>query len=359
MLPGVYGHDGVVERFARSLARGRLASTYLFVGPEGIGKRTFAVKLARALLCLGNGEVEMEACEACQSCQLIDAGNHPDLQVIVKPADKSSIPIETFIGDKDHRMREGLCRSIAFKPYLGGHKVAIIDDADFLSMEGANCLLKTLEEPPPRSVLILIGTSVGKQLPTIRSRCQIVRFAPLTTDVVARVLLERELVSGPDEAEQLAADSEGSLARVGELADPELKRFRQDLLARLAAVESDRVGLAKMVVEFVNQAGREAATRRNRLREVIGMTVSYYRRMMRCTSGIPGGPLDAEAADRHDDHTRRRNALTSVEQLDRCLWALVHVERNVNQTTLIECWLEDLGRIGSGQRMDAVLSSWV
>ena len=78
-------------------------------------------------------------------------------------------------------MREGLCHDIALKPFRGGRKIAIIDDADYLNQEGANCLLKTLEEPPEKSVIILIGTSQQRQLPTIRSRCQIVRFAPLST----------------------------------------------------------------------------------------------------------------------------------------------------------------------------------
>ena len=86
-------------------------------------------------------------------------------------------------------MREGLCYDIALKPYSGRRKVAIIDDADYLNKEGANCLLKTLEEPPPKSLLILIGTSEQRQLPTIRSRCQIVRFQPLPEQDVAELLL--------------------------------------------------------------------------------------------------------------------------------------------------------------------------
>jgi len=103
---------------------------------------------------------------------------HPDFYIVEKPADKSSIPLALFVGDDDHRMREGLCHDIGLKPFMGGRKVAIIDDADHLNEEGANCLLKTLEEPPPCSVLILIGTSADKQLPTIRSRCQTIRLVP-------------------------------------------------------------------------------------------------------------------------------------------------------------------------------------
>ena len=84
-------------------------------------------------------------------------------------------------------MREGLCHDISLKPYMGNRKVAIVDDADYLNAEGANSLLKTLEEPPPRSVLILVGTTPAKQLPTIRSRCRIIRFDPLPTETVAEL----------------------------------------------------------------------------------------------------------------------------------------------------------------------------
>ena len=121
-------------------------------------------------------------------------GTHPDVHLLARPADKAFIPVELFIGDKEHRMREGLCYDISLKPYSGRRKVAIIDDADYFNKEGANCLLKTLEEPPPKSVLILIGTSEQRQLPTIRSRCQVVRFRPLAESDVAEILVEQGLV---------------------------------------------------------------------------------------------------------------------------------------------------------------------
>ena len=102
---------------------------------------------------------------------------------------------DTFIGDEDHRRSEGLCHDINLKPSLGGRKIAVIDDADYLNAAGVGGLLKTLEEPPPRAVLILIGTSPAKQLPTIRSRCQLIWFRPLPLDVVAELLVSRGLVA--------------------------------------------------------------------------------------------------------------------------------------------------------------------
>src|SRR4029078_2428636 len=103
--------------------------------------------------------------------------------------------------------------NIALKPYSGRRKVAIIDDADYLNKEGANCLLKTLEEPPPDSLLILIGTSEQRQLPTIRSRCQIVRFQPRAEGDVAELLVAHGLCADPAIARAAAAHADGSLER--------------------------------------------------------------------------------------------------------------------------------------------------
>ena len=200
----IRGHDVVVEQFRRSRAAGRLASTFLFVGLPGIGKRTFADKLAQALLCERGRPDQLEPCGTCSSCLMCLGGTHPDVEVVSRPAGKSSIPLELLIGDKEHRNQEGLCHRISLRPFRGGYKIAIIDDADDLNQEGANCLLKTLEEPPPRSVLILIGTSEQKQLPTIRSRCQVIRFRPLPDDVVRQLLQQGPWGLDAGQAQELA-----------------------------------------------------------------------------------------------------------------------------------------------------------
>ena len=115
----IHGHDDVVEQFRRALARGRLASSFLFAGPAGVGKRTFALKLAQAMLCQTRPEEALDPCGACPSCVQVAAGTHPDLDVVGKPADKSFIPLELLIGDREHRRREGLCHNIAMKPSSG------------------------------------------------------------------------------------------------------------------------------------------------------------------------------------------------------------------------------------------------
>ncbi len=283
---GIEGHDDVVEQFRRAIARGRLASSFLFAGPAGIGKRTFALKLAQAMLCQTQPDAALDPCGSCPSCAQVTAGTHPDLNVVAKPDDKSVIPVELLIGDREHRRREGLCHNIGVKPSMGGRKIAVIDDADYLNAEGANALLKTLEEPPPRSLLILIGTTPAKQLPTIRSRCQLIRFQPLPIETVAALLAVEGLVADPAEARRLARYSEGSLQRALELADPDLWSFRNTLYERLSEANLDSTGLARTVAAFVEEAGKEPSARRARFRQVVAFAAEFYRQLLHAQCGV-------------------------------------------------------------------------
>jgi DNA polymerase-3 subunit delta' len=265
------------------------------------------------------------------------------MEVVAKPKDRTFIPIELFIGDRDHRMQVGLCHNIGLKPFRGGRKIAIIDDADFLNQEGANCLLKTLEEPPPKSIIVLIGTSEQKQLPTIRSRCQIVRFQPLPEEMVAELLLREELVENPRQADRLAALSGGSLAAALELADEQLGEWRQLLLSAWSQSNWDAVELSKVVAQFVDDAGKDAPARRNRMKQLIGFSTEFYRQVMRAFSG-----LDVEG-----DEVVRQSVVSAMDKwtggaqtaaacLQRCLDAEAHVLANVNLTNMLDGWMDDL-----------------
>ncbi len=343
---GIEGHDPVVAKFRRALSRNRLASTFLFVGPAGIGKRAFAEKLAQTLLCSESPAAEMSPCGSCTSCRQVLAHTHPDLILIEKPADKSTIPLAAFLGDDSRRMREGLCHDIALKPFMGGRKVAIIDDADYLNEESANCLLKTLEEPPPNSLLILIGTSADKQLPTIRSRAQTIRFQPLDHSMVAGLLESQGLVADRAQALRLSEFAEGSLQRALELADDDLWAFRRRLLEALGGAALDSVVLAQDAVAFVEAAGKEAGARRSRSRQVMAFAVDFYRQLLRATCGVPPqGDAELLAAVDRARSSGSFDAETAAALIARSLEALSHVDRNAHQTTLLECWLDDLSRI--------------
>ncbi|MDP6446698.1 MAG: DNA polymerase III subunit [Pirellulaceae bacterium] len=327
----VLGHDEQVERFRRANDRGRLATSFLFVGPSGVGKRTFARQLAKTLLCEQNDG--FDACGRCAACVQVAASTHPDLIEISKPAERSFIPIELFIGDREHRNRDGLCHHISLTPFCGGRKVAIIDDADFLNIEGANCLLKTLEEPPHGSVLILIGTSVQKQLPTILSRCQVVHFQSLAESQVEQLLRDNELVDSPQIAATLAARSGGSVQAALAAADEEARQFRDEFLSRITSDRWNGIELADEVRRHVEQAGKDSQPQRERLRQLAGAATEHFRQLMRNSAGAGGGQRHA---------SWNGGAEQAIQCALCCIETEEHIAANANIKNLIEWWLHEL-----------------
>jgi DNA polymerase-3 subunit delta' len=331
----VRGHEALVEGFTQAWRRGRLAHGYLFAGPPGVGKRLFAAELAKAILCENPPADRLEACDACAACALVAAGTHPDFFVVGRPEEGNEIPIEV--------MRE-LCRGFSLKPARGRGKVAIVDDADDLNDASANCFLKTLEEPPPRSVFILIGTSVDRQLATVVSRCQVVRFAPLAEDIILDVLKAQ----GLDDAKQLKRVvrlAGGSPGQAAALADPALWQFRQTLLEGLTRSQVDNVTLSRAWLEFVEEAGKETAAHRRRAALVLRLLVEFLKDALAVSLG--GGERMQEPEDvrllqeflKHNGHDQ------ILRMLDRCLEAETQLERYVQLALVLEGLLDALGQL--------------
>lgn len=346
------GHQQQKCWFETAIENGRLASSFLFVGPDGIGKRTFAILLAKGLLCRNSPAQSLVACGKCEDCAQVDAGTHPDLLTVAKPVDKANIPIELLIGERDKRMRSGLCHDISLRPYSGRRKIAIIDDADTFNSEGANCLLKTLEEPPLGSLMILVGTSLQRQLPTIRSRCQAILFKPLEVEQLQTLLLRTGLAESEQQAVQLAIQSVGSLTEARLLLDPELDEFRGQLLEDLGKSQLPMIELAKRCGGIVDAAGKDARVKRERLKLVFRIAANFFRELSLS--------LSAEAVNQRGERgseellravQRGRSVWKSGPRgaalaWDRCLLATEQVDRNANQTTLLEAWAADIARLG-------------
>ena len=164
----IIGNDDIKELFNKSLETKNLVHSYMFIGPEGIGKSLFAKELAKMILC----QVDEKACGSCSSCIKFDSGNHPDF-VFVDSEDGKNIKIGQI-----RLMQE----SIAEKPIVSSNKVYVINNSDLMTAEAQNCLLKTLEEPPEYATIILICSNSSKLLNTIKSRCTKIAFKKLSED---------------------------------------------------------------------------------------------------------------------------------------------------------------------------------
>lgn len=209
----IVGQDRAVEALTQALRRGRLPHAVLLHGPIGVGKATCAGVLAQALNCPGAGSVD--ACGGCGSCKKVERGLHPDV-LWVEPQ-KGAIKL----GQVSPRERRGnepppphqpIVTWVGYRPYEGSRRVVVIDDAHAMNPSAQNALLKTLEEPPSSSTLVLVTPAPGGLLPTIRSRCQSLRFRPLPLGLMREHL---ETVGGfaPDEARLRASLAPGSLGR--------------------------------------------------------------------------------------------------------------------------------------------------
>ena len=342
------GHDAILEQFKTALGRGRLASSFLFTGPQGVGKRRFANHLAQSVFCGETRPEQLQPCGVCPSCQQVNAFTHPDLHIIEKPTDKRDIPVDLLIGERDHRMREGLCHDIAMKPTLGGRKVAIIDDADFLNEEGANCLLKTLEEPPASSILILISTSPLRQLPTIRSRCQLIRFLPLSTLQVVEVLNSLDLTHPPEDLEKAANYSNGSVKTAVDWLDQDLHDFRDTLFAQLEAKDVTRDNFCHVLQKFIESAGTEASDRRKRLHRVLELSIEFYQAVMVWSADIAETEIADPTPIMHAAGWCRDPEL-AANCLQTCFNAQAALNANAHIPTLIDGWMIELGKVARGE----------
>jgi DNA polymerase-3 subunit delta' len=329
------GHSRQKVWFEQAVLQNRLASTFLMVGPDGCGKRTFAKLLAKALLCPYREASSLEPCHRCESCVQVDAESHPDLLQVAKPPEASSLSIELLVGSRENRLREGLCYQLHMKPFHGQRRIAIVDDADTILVEAANSMLKTLEEPPSGAVIFLIGSNEQRQLSTIRSRSQIVRFQGLSTNEISTLLLRHGWISDPVKATAIAELSSGSLAKARALLDDDFLAFRSELQAKLQQPAIDFVAVSKSVLANVQSVGEEGAYRRARMKAILDFAIELFRTMLLQASENPSMKSVAGL----------RSVATANRAIARCIDAQSDVDRNVTPAVLLESWSAELAEI--------------
>jgi DNA polymerase-3 subunit delta' len=259
----------------QAVMRGRVPQTLLFAGPEGVGKHAVALALAQAINC--PKRADGVACGRCSNCTRIAKGQFSDVAE-VDNGDIASISIKSI--------RERVLDLVGYRPFEGQRRVFIIDPADALSLQAQDALLKTLEEPPPATVLILISAYPDSLRPTVVSRCRRVRFGALTDTEVSQVLTERHGIE-PALARSRAALSGGSVAQALALDGGVLEDDREaawDLLRIAAAAPvSARLKMAEAVTKH--------GTKR-REREALGMRLAHVSTLLRDLSTLIHTPID-------------------------------------------------------------------
>ncbi len=312
----IVGHDVVVARLRRAIAADRLPHTYLFAGPEGVGKSATAHALATTLLCDAAGD---DACARCPGCVGAARETHPDFTLVRVAEGTAEIKID--------QARE-LQRRLRLRPIRARRKVAIVDDAERLNLAAQHAMLKTFEEPPGATVLILVASNVAALLPTVLSRCQRIDFFPLADDAVAQLLVERCDVP-PEQAREMARYSDGSLSEAQLFRTELVERARAELLPLLDGLTrrsyADLAGLAQ-------EWGRLPLAD---LLLLLRAPLAWYRR--RLAETLAGGGAEdhrivlSQLRIVYDTMTRlRRNAHRQLT-LDAMLLALRHAARAVGQ----------------------------
>ena len=310
----IYGQEGPITVLKSALEKKRVPHAFLFYGAEGIGKRTTALVFAKALNCEAGGA---DACDACTSCRKIDSGNHPDILIIrpegqfIKVAD---------IKELQERMR--------FRPLEGARRVVIIDDAERMNITSANSLLKTLEEPSPTNVFILVSSRPHLLPLTILSRCHRLRFNPVQRDVIA-AFLEKELALAPDKALILASSSGGSIGRALSLHRGDYIALRDSILGRISKGSLDPLGCLALAGELAGD--------REDIQEALDILKTWYRDLLVFKET---GRAEALINRDHAGDIGRLADFTGAEAILRGLrtiqGAAAAIERNVNKPLTLE-----------------------
>jgi DNA polymerase-3 subunit delta' len=330
----VVNQDHAVLLLRTAVRVSKVGHAYLLVGPAGVGRRTLALAFAQLVNC---ERPDNDACGECGPCRKIGTGNHPDVRVLdIAHAKFLENPGKDYKG-KDIPVDQirALRQDAAYPPYEGKRKVYIIADAERMNPSAANSLLKTLEEPPARVTFILIAESSVALLPTIVSRCQLVRCTFLRADDIERALIERHNIA-PARARVLSVLADGRLGRALEWAASEARlEARERLLDLLPVLEtSDLMARLDAAEALLKEAQRAEG---DLLPELLDLAEYWYRDLLVWKQLAQGGLLTNR--DRQEQIERLAPEYTDVSlaaRIESIEEAKESLRRNVNPRLVLE-----------------------
>jgi DNA polymerase-3 subunit delta' len=321
------GHEWAVDMLRQHVAADAARHAYLFTGAPGVGRRTLALRFAQALNCTqptGPGI----PCGTCRDCKQIEAMQHPDLTIIQADSEGGTLKVD--------QVREAR-RTLTLKPYQSKYRVALFLRFQEANDNAANALLKTLEEAPSYAVLVLTADQAEGLLPTISSRCEVLRLRPLPLEIVESFLKEH---GADDQRSRLIAHLSGG--RPGYalrlLESPSALTWREeklnDLHALLAETRADRFAYAEKLSK--DKEG---------MRSILLVWLSFWRDILLCSGGVSTPPANIDRAQEIKTLAGRLQfpeARAVVSALER---SLVQLDANVNARLLAEVLLLDWPKI--------------
>ena len=312
----INGQEGAVSFLKDILSEGKFSGAYLFAGPEGVGKRLTAKNFTKVLNCQNRSE-KLDSCDQCSSCVKIDSFNHPDVSWVSRAEGAQKISISQIRNIK---------REIALKPYEAKTRVYVILKTELLTEEASNCLLKTLEEPPANALLILTISDMRKLLPTIISRCQLVKFSSLPTGEVEEILKSNHNQL-PQSASFLANFCEGRLGKAIELKDRDILREKNEIIDQF------------LVSPFHLSEDKS----KKEIEEILKILLSWYRDIL--ISKYKAASSSLINVDRREEVLNLANEI-SLEKLIQAIKAIIRtysfIQQNANPKLALEVMAGEL-----------------
>lgn len=316
---GIVGHEWAVNLLAGRIAQGRISHATLITGPAGVGKMALAIRLAQAINCTETDP----PCGACRTCDLIGRGQHPDLHIIV--GDNGRLKIEAI---------RDMQNTLALRPYEAQYRVAILPDFHNATDQAMDALLKTLEEPPSGTKIIVTAEAAESLLPTIRSRCQEIALRPVPVHQIVEALMDQHNMR-PTDAALLARLSGGRPGWALTMAQrPEAMEARSAALDDLVMVlGSNRIG---------RFAYADTAARSDDLTAILDVWQSWWRDVLLCAEGSSVAPVHADRIEQIQEIAQRLEAAAARRALNAVRLTTQLLERSINTRLALEIMMLEM-----------------
>ncbi len=333
---GIIGHEWAAELLRQHIAQGTMRHAYLFCGPPGVGRRTLALRFAQAINCT-QPPAPGEPCGSCRTCQQMERMQHADLSVVQPEPDASTLKVDQI---------RDLMHTLSLSPYQARFRVALLLNFETATPSAQNALLKTLEEAPEKAVLLLTSDSPDNLLPTIVSRCEVLRLRPLAVGDLSTALQSRCGLSA-EEAENLAHLSGGRPGTARRLhEDPKLVEQRESWLNDLEnLLVSSRVERFKYAEKITKSETRD----KEKIRQIFYTWLTFWRDVLLRSAGAQVPLTNHSRAEKISAYANRISVETARLRLNDLEKALDGLDANLNVRLMVEVLLLDLPHLPAVQ----------